>query len=354
VSFVRRVIAGLVVSAMVAACGGGTGASPGCGGAGPASAACSIVPAASPSSGRTALKVGLGYYPSVQFAQFYYAYRQGYYRDAGLDVTFQNGRDDELTTLIGQGAVDIGISDGTSVIPAASQGIPIKYAATIYGQFPSVVVTKTTSGISKAADLKGHKFGIPGKYGSSWVMLQALLSSAGLTPDDLIITLYPDYGQAVALSQGQVDAATGFANNEPVQLKLQGIDTTVLHVDQIVPLPGPGLVVGTATLAAKHDALKAFVAATLRAMTEIKADPQKGVDASIAAVQDLGTNPTLQRAILDATIAIWSSPYTDAHGLGAIDTAAWAKSVAFMDSMPDGAVPSPLPAEQLVTTELLP
>jgi NitT/TauT family transport system substrate-binding protein len=332
VSFVRGVVAGLVVIAMVAGC--------------------SVI-APSPSA-RTALKVGLGYIPSVQFAQFYYADRQGYYRDAGLDVTFQNGNDAELTTLIGQGAIDIGISDGTSVIPAASQGIPLKYVATIYGQFPSVVLAKSTAAIATAADLKGRKLGIPGRYGSSWVMLQALLASAGLTPDDLTIMLYPDYGQAVALSQGQVEAATGFANNEPVQLKLQGIDTTVLHVDQIVPLPGPGLVVGTATLAAKHNTLKAFVAATLRAMTEIKADPQKGVDAAIAAVPDLGSNPTVQRAILDATVAIWSSPYTDAHGLGAIDTAAWAKSVEFMHSMPDGAVPSPLPAEQLVTTELLP
>ncbi len=330
--FVRRFVAGLAVIAIVAGCGAG---------------------AASPST-RTALKVGLGYIPSVQFAQFYYADRQGYYRDAGLDVTFQNGNDAELTTLIGQGAVDIGISDGTSVIPAASQGIPIKYAATIYSQFPSIVLAKTPAAITSAAELKGRRLGTPGKYGSSWVMLQALLASAGLTPDDLTITLYPDFGQAVALSQGQIDAATGFANNEPVQLKLQGVDTTVLHVDQITPLPGPGLVVGTSTLAAKHDALKAFVATTLRAMQEIKADPQKGVDASIAAVPDLGTNPSLQRAILDATIAIWSSPYTDAHGLGAIDVSAWQKSVDFMHSLPDGAVPSPLPAEQLVTTELLP
>jgi NitT/TauT family transport system substrate-binding protein len=352
VRFVHRILAGLTVVAIVAGCGGPSG-SPGCGGAGAASAACSVAPAL-PSLGRTALNVGLGYIPSVQFAQFYYADQQGYYRDAGLNVTFQNGNDAELTTLIGQGAVDIGISDGTSVIPAASQGIPLKYVATIYGQFPSIVLAKTTAGITTAADLKGRKLGIPGKFGSSWVMLQALLASAGLTPDDLSITLYPDFGQAVALSQSQVDAATGFANNEPVQLKLQKIDTTVLHVDQITPLPGPGLVVGTAALAARHDALKAFVAATLRAMTEIKADPQKGVDASIKAVPDLGTDPALQRAILDATIAIWSSPYTDAHGLGAIDTAAWAKSVEFMHSMPDGAVPSPLPAEQLVTTELLP
>ena len=36
--------------------------------------------------------------------------------------------------------MDIGSGDGTSVIPAVSQGIPVVYTATIYGQFPSVVV----------------------------------------------------------------------------------------------------------------------------------------------------------------------------------------------------------------------
>ena len=49
-------------------------------------------------------------------------------------------------------------------------------------------------------------------------MLQALLTSAGLTPDDLEIVLYPDFGQGAAVAQGAVDAATGFTNNEPVQL----------------------------------------------------------------------------------------------------------------------------------------
>ena len=38
------------------------------------------------------LTVGLGYIPNVQFAQFYLADQAGYYRDAGLDVTFQNGQ----------------------------------------------------------------------------------------------------------------------------------------------------------------------------------------------------------------------------------------------------------------------
>ena len=194
------------------------------------------------------------------------------------------------------------------MIPAVSQGIPIVYVATIYGQFPSIVLAKADSGIKTAADLKGKKIGTPGKYGSSWIMLQALLGSANLTTDDVTIVEYPDYGQATALQQGAVDAATGFANNEPIQLRKAGIEPVVLTVDDIVPLPGPGLVTGTKTLADKHDALAAFTQATLKAMDEIAADPQKGLDATFAVVPDLAKDPELQRQILDATIATWKNP----------------------------------------------
>jgi NitT/TauT family transport system substrate-binding protein len=300
------------------------------------------------------LVVGLGYIPSVQFAQFYRADRQGYYHDAGLDVTFQNQIDAQLVPEIGQGQVDIGIADGTSVIPAVSQGIPIRYGATIYAQFPSIVLARADSGIKTAADLKGKRLGIPGRYGSSWIMLQALLASAGLTPNDLDIHLYPDFGQQTALREGQVEAATGFANNEPVQLQLAGIDTTVLRVDAITPLPGPGLTVGSATLANKSAAIKAFVAATLRAMREIVANPELGLDDSIAKVPDLGTDRATQLAILRATIEMWHNSYTDQHGLGAIDPDAWTKSIQFMQTLPDAGVKSGLSADQLLTTEVLP
>src|SRR4029079_12054407 len=163
----------------------------------PGGATASSGPAAS--SAPTALTVGLGYIPSVQFAPFYLADQAGYYRDAGLAVSFQNKIDPDLVTLVGQGAIDVGVADGTSVIPAVSQGIPIRYVATIYGTYPSIVFAKQSSGIKSAADLRGKKLGIPGKYGSSWIMLQALLESAGLKPSDLTITEYPDFGQGVAV-----------------------------------------------------------------------------------------------------------------------------------------------------------
>ncbi len=300
------------------------------------------------------LTVGLGYIPSVQFAPFYLAQTSGAYEAAGLDVTLLNQIDPELITLIGQGAVDIGLGDGTSVITARSQGIPITAVASIYARFPSVVVARADSGITTPADLAGTSLGTPGRYGSGWIMLQALLSSAQLTPEDLSITLYPDFGQATALAAGQVRAATGFLNNEPIALARQGIEVNILTVDDIVPLPGPGLVTGESTLAERPDDLAAFVAVTLDAMERIAADPQLGLDATFQVVPDLAADADLQRAILDATIEAWRSPLTDAQGFGAMDPEAWTRSIEFMTAMPESPVGGEVTAEDIVSPELLP
>jgi NitT/TauT family transport system substrate-binding protein len=307
---------------------------------------------AEPSLTATKLVVGLGYIPSVQFAQFYLAQQNGYYADAGLDVEFQNRIDPDLITLVGQGSIDVGIGDGTSVIPAVSNGIPVAYIATIYGQFPNIVFAKTSSGIATAADLKGKKVGIPGRYGSGWIMLQALLASANLTTNDIEIVEYPDFTQEVAVELGAVDAATGFANNEPVVLELHGEKASILRIDSITPLPGPGLIAGTATLDEQHDAVAAFVAATLQAMVEIKANPTVGLDAAITAVPLLANDRETQAALLAATIASWSGPTQEARGLGAIDRDGWGTSITFMGSL--GLTKAPVTTEQLVREDLLP
>jgi NitT/TauT family transport system substrate-binding protein len=298
------------------------------------------------STSRTALVVGLGYIPSVQFAPFYLADQAGYYRDAGLEVTFQNQIDPNLITLVGQGSIDIGLADGTSVVPAASQGIPIRYLATVYGTFPSIVFAKTASGITKAADLKGKRIGIPGRYGSSWVMLQALLGSAKLTPDGVTVVEYPDFGQGAALQQGQIDAATGFDNNEPVQARLSGTPVTVLRIDQVIHLPGPGFIAASATIDKKRAAVSAFIAATLKAMREIAADPAKGLDASIVAVPDLGKQRASQAAILDATIAGWSALGGSPATYGAIDRPGWQATIEYLGTL--GMVPKPVTVDQVV------
>ena len=137
------------------------------------------------------------------------------------------------------------------------------------------MVANAASGIRTAADLKGKKIGIPGKYSTSWIQLQALLKSAGLATNEVQLVLFPDYGPTAALQQGAVDAATGFINNEPIVLKRAGIGPIVLGSDAAIPLPGPGLMTGTASRPG-GTTRRRFAAATLRAMADITADPQKG------------------------------------------------------------------------------
>jgi NitT/TauT family transport system substrate-binding protein len=303
---------------------------------------------------RTPLTVGLGFIPSVQFAQFYLADEAGYYDEAGLDVTFQNKIDPELITLLAQGSVDIGMADGTSVIPAASQDIPVVYGATIYARNPNVVFSLSESGIEDVADLAGRRVGIPGRFGSSWVALQAMLAGAGLTPDDLEIVSYPDFGQGVAVAEGQVDAATGFLTNEPVQLRLQGRAVNELQASGETQLPGPGLVVGRGTLETKGDAVRAFTAATLRAMEDIIADPQRGLDATFARVPELASDPATQLAILEATIGAWTNEHTEANGIGSVDRDAWQAGIDIMTALPGSVVATPLTVDDVVTDELAP
>ena len=260
--------------------------------------------------------------------------------------------DADLVTLLGQGAFDIGNSDGTSVIPAVSQGIPIVYVATIYGQFPSIVLAKADSGIKTAADLKGKKIGTPGKYGSSWIMLQALLGSANLTTDDVTIVEYPDYGQATALQQGAVDAATGFANNEPIQLRKAGIEPVVLTVDDIVPLPGPGLVTGTKTLAGKHDALGGVHAGDAPGDGRDRRRPAEGPRRDLRRRPRPGQGPRRSSARSSTPRSRRGRTRAPTRRTGRSTRAGWQKSLDFMTTL--GLVPNAVTVDQLVNDSLLP
>jgi NitT/TauT family transport system substrate-binding protein len=344
----RRILVVLVIIGLVAGCG--TSGSTAVPSASPVAATASASQSSSPvdSGAVKPLIVGLGYIPSVQFAPFYLALQKGYYAAEHVSPTFQNEIDANLIPKVGSGQIDVGLADGTSVIPAASQGIPVRYLATIYGKFPSIVFAKASSGITSAADLKGRRIGIPGKYGSSWVMLQALLASAKLATGDVTIVEYPDFGQGAAVAQGAVDAATGFLNNEPVQLEQSGTKVSVLTIDAITPLPGPGLIAASATIQSKQAAIAGFTRATIRAMNEIVADPSTGLDASIQAVPELASQRPLQQAILAATIGAWapSGAAGSTKLTGAIDVDGWNRSIEYLKTI--GLEPNPVSSADLI------
>ena len=207
-----------VVAVLVAACSSGAGQGVG---RPPRAPAAGAIGASSPTraSRRRSSSSGSATSRASSSRQFYLAQQNGYYADAGLDVEFQNKIDPDLIPLVGAGRHRRRDRRRDQRHPGRQPGHPGRYVATIYGKFPNVVFAKASSGIKTAADLKGKKIGTPGRYGSGWIMLQALLASANLKPTTSRSSSTPTSRQAAAVEQGAVDAATGFANNEPVQLE---------------------------------------------------------------------------------------------------------------------------------------
>ena len=317
----------------------------------------SASPSPSASVAPVKLTVGLGYIPGVQFAPFYLAEQSGAYAAAGLDVTLQNQIDPDLISLVGSGGLDLALADGTSMIPAVSKGIPVRYLATIYGVLPNVVIARTDAGIMSPADLAGKRVGTPGQYGSGYLTLLGILSDASLSIGDVSLDLYPDYGQTQALITGAADATTGYANNDLVQAQAAGIEVEVFYASAAAPFAGPGLISSPETIAAKRDAIRAFIAATLEAMRQIEANPELGVDAAAKVVPEVAATPAARAnslAVMKATVGVWAGPLQESAGYGAISVEGWETSISFMRSIPGQQVLDGLKASDIVDESLLP
>ena len=210
----------------------------------PAAPATGAAPAAPP---LTKITLAMGYIPSVQFAPFYVAQARGYFEEAGLDVTYRYGIETDLLKLVGTNELQFMIGSGEEVILGRSQGLPVRFVMRWYREFPVVMFAKADSGITSPKDLAGKKLGLPGLFGASYVGWEAMVYATGL--DENAVSLQSvGFTQATAVSQGLVDAAMDYVVNGPVQLKLAGVETIVLHVSDYVDLPSNGIITNEQTI----------------------------------------------------------------------------------------------------------
>jgi len=263
----------------------------------------------------------LGYRPDVQFAPFYVAQREGHFAAAGLEVTIEHRQAPDVQRLVADGQAEFGVADATDVMIARTSGIPIRYVSTLYQSFPVALIGAEGDVPQDPAQLAGMTIGTPGRFGSSWHALTAILEAGGLTVDDVTLREYPQFNQAEGFANGDVDLITGFRNNEPLRIASRGTDPALLTLDELAPLPGPGVIVGDDLLADDPELVRAFTAAVAAAQAEVIADPDIGFAAAEAEVPTIGEDPDTARAVLDATVELWEG---DGFADGAVDRDLWA------------------------------
>ncbi len=97
--------------------------------------------------------------PNAGFAA---ALGEGYYKDAGLDVTIVQGNGSGNTAqLVANGRAQLAYADAVAVSQLIAKGAPMKVVSTIYQSNPNEVMALKKTGIKSVKDLKGKKVGVP-------------------------------------------------------------------------------------------------------------------------------------------------------------------------------------------------
>src|ERR1700730_2179886 len=222
-----------------------------------------VVSGTANSSTPTTLKkvsIGLGYIPDIQFAPFYVAQTQGYYKNAGLDVTFHHGIVNDLIGSMVLGHDNFVFASGDEELVARSKGLKVVDVATIFQKYPVSLIVPANSPIKTLADLKGHTIGEPGPFGATHTGLLALLYKANLSLTDVKVQAI-GFTQVPALTAHRVDAVRGYANNEPLQLQKRGMAVRTFLASDYQPLISNGIITTEDTYHNEPQVVREFVQA---------------------------------------------------------------------------------------------
>jgi NitT/TauT family transport system substrate-binding protein len=285
------------------------------GGAAPSSAAGALTP----------VKLQLQWVTQGQFAGYFAAVDQGFYRKRGLDVqVLEGGVDIVPQTVLAQGNADYAIAWVPKALASREQGAGITDVAQVFQRSGTYQVSFADKGITAPTDLRGKKVGNWG-FGNEFELF-AGMTKAGIAPSD--VTLVQQQFDMQALLGGEIDAAQAMSYNEYAQVleatnpatgKLyQPSDFNIINWNAIWA--------NTEKLSsdpAYQDTTTKFIAGSLEGWAYCRDNPESCRDIVVKAGSKLGASHQLWQ-VNEINKLIWPSP---AAGAGTIDQAAWDRTV---------------------------
>ena len=341
----RRVTAlvGLVAIGALAltACGGSSEEAAPAESAPAASAAPSGDAAAAECTEPQPVTLQLQWFAQAQFAGYYAAKDKGFYEEACLDVTIQEGGVDIVPqTVLAQGGADYAISWVPKALSSREQGALITDVAQVFQRSGTLQVAWADSGISTPADFKGKKVGNWG-FGNEYEIFAAL-GQVGLDPA-ADVELVQQQFDMLALLNREIDAGQAMTYNEYAQL-LEAVnpDTGELYQPEdfnVISYSefGVGMLQDAIWASrerlsdpAYQDLTQRFVTASFEGWIYCRDNPQECADIVTANGSQLGASHQLWM-MNEINKLIWPSP----NGIGVMDAAEWTRTVEISLSTPN-------------------
>jgi len=289
----------------------------------------------------TPVTLQLQWVAQAQFAGYYAALEQGYYKDEGLDVKIREaGTDTVPIKSVADGDADYAISWVPKVLGSIEQGVNVTDVAQIFERSGTTQISFKDKDITTAADLKGAKVGSWG-FGNQWELF-AGMQKADINTDTGIKLVQQAFDMKGFLA-GDIDAAQAMTYNEYAQvLETVNPDTGKLYQpdelnvinwnDEGTAMLQDAIWADTEKLKDKdfQDETVKFIKASIKGWVYARDNAQKAADIVTAAGSTLGTSHQLWMTN-EVNKLLW--PSTD--GLGVIQKKAWDQTAKIAEATKD-------------------
>src|SRR6267378_795179 len=208
-----------------------------------------------------------------QFAGYYAALEQGFYRDAGLDVSIREGGPGiDVAETVASSKADFGVCNA-SVLREWTTGRRLVVLAAIFQRSPAVILVARRADISSVSDLRGRTFmDTPGSD-----EIAAMLKREGV--DYAALLRVPHEGNPRDLLAGRADAMVAYSTSEPFVLEQLGAAyRTFSPAASGIDFYGDNLCTSEAELKARPDRVAAFRAASVKGWAYALAHKEAVVD----------------------------------------------------------------------------
>lgn len=229
------------------------------------------------------LRVQLGWIANVEYVDHWLALEDGYFTDAGLDVTVMPGGPNapDPLTMVAAGSAEIGYTSWLPFLDAVAKGNEFVIIAARMQTSPLGIISLAKNPILSAKDIVGKKILAQGP--AEQTSIDATLSLNGL-PDEWEMVKAGFSPEPLVAGDG--DGYTAFATNQTITLEQMGLvrdkDFFFRSFDEL-GFPGyAGIAfVEKSYLEANREALVDYVAAIIKGFKADEADPAAGAKLTV-------------------------------------------------------------------------
>jgi diguanylate cyclase (GGDEF)-like protein/PAS domain S-box-containing protein len=230
---------------------------------------CSAGLAAAPAGEQVRLQ--LKWRHQFQFAGYYAAVAQGFFREEGLEVTILEGSPGlGPTTRLLAGEAEFAV-DSPAILIRRQQGEPLVALAAVFQHSPNALMALRESGLNTPHDLLGKRIMLTPATDPECL---AMLANEGVTARG--VTSVPHTWNVDDLVDGRTDAMSVYLTNEPHLMQKRGIAVTLIKpVNYGIDFYGDCLVTTEAQIREHSGRVESFLRAVRRGWEYALANPRE-------------------------------------------------------------------------------